>query len=358
MTRQNDSMKAQNQGKRWLIIPAILSTLAVGGLVWAKLQPGEAALSIAKICAKLVIPLAKLLVLLGVGLLAGQIMESLGWTAKLARAVRPMTRWGHLSDESGAAFVSSFVSSVVANAMLMGFYQEKKICRKELVLTYLLNNGVPVFMVHLPTTFFVVASLAGRAGVIYLLITFVAACLRSVWVLAYTRWTLPLRPPMWSALVANPNAGRGPASARIWKKFRGRFSRLVLYTIPIYVLIFLAGEWGLFQWLKGRAVGWVSHDLFPVEVAGVVIFALAAEFSSGMAAAGALQDAGSLDAKQTVVALIVGTIISTPLRAVRHQLPTYAGLFNLGLGSELLFISQTMRILSLILVTAVYAVWG
>lgn len=357
MRGTDESVSARNRRKPWLIVPAILLTLALAALVWARLQPEGAALSNAKIYAKLVIPLGKLLVLLGVGLLAGQIMESLGWTAKLARAVRPMTRWGHLSDESGAAFVSSFVSGVVANAMLMGFYQEKKISRKELVLTYLLNNGVPVFMVHLPTTFFVVASLAGRAGVIYLLLNFGAACMRSLGVLAYTRWTLPLRSPKWSALVANPNTEQGPVSARIWKRFRDRFIRLVLYTIPIYVLIFLAGEWGLFQWLKGRAVGWVSHDLFPVEVAGVVIFALAAEFSSGMAAAGALQDAGSLDVKQTVVALIVGTIISTPLRAVRHQLPTYAGLFNLGLGSELLFISQTMRILSLALVTVAYAVW-
>jgi hypothetical protein len=46
------------------------------------------------------------------------------------------------------------------------------------------------------------------------------------------------------------------------------------------------------------------------------------------------------------------------LRAVRHQLPTYAGLFDLSLGSQLLFMSQTLRILSLILVTTPYALWG
>ncbi len=341
-----------------MIVPGILLLLAAAGLVWAMNQPSGAALSVEKIYSKLVIPLAKVLIFLGFGLLAGQALESLGWTKRIARTVRPMTRWGHLSDESGAAFVSSFVSGLVANSMLMGFYQEKKITRKELVLTYLLNNGLPVYIVHFPTTFVVVASLAGRAGVIYLAITFVAACLRSMCVLIYTRLALPRPQPMWSALVDHLDPQEESVWGRIWKRFKDRFSRLVLYTVPIYVLIFLAGEWGLFHWLKGRSVSWVSSDLFPVEVAGVIIVALAAEFSSGMAAAGALQAAGSLEPKQVVVALIVGTIISTPLRAVRHQLPAYAGLFNLGLGSELLFMSQTMRILSLMLVTAVYALWG
>ncbi|MBI5249880.1 MAG: nucleoside recognition domain-containing protein [Desulfomonile tiedjei] len=351
-------MKGEKAGRRWFIVPAILLPLAAVGLAWAIVQSDGSVSSAAKIYSKLLIPLAKLLVLLGLGLLAGQALESLGWTRKLSRAVRPLTRWGHLNDESGAAFVSSFVSGVVANSMLMGFYQEKKISRKELVLTYLLNNGLPVYLVHLPTTFFVVASLAGRAGLIYLAITFVASCLRSLGVLVYTRQALPPPAPMWSALVDHLDPNGESAWARVWKRFSDRFTRLVLYTIPIYVLVFLAGEWGLFQWLKGRAVGWVSYDLFPIEVAGLVIVALAAEFSSGMAAAGALQDAGSLDVKQTVVALIVGTIISTPLRAVRHQLPAYAGLFNLRLGSELLFMSQATRIISLILVTAPYALWG
>jgi hypothetical protein len=350
-------MKGKKPGKKWLIVPSILIVAGTASLAWSLYVPGNA-LSGEKLYSKLIIPLIKLLVLLSVGLLAGQALESLGWTRKLARFVRPLTRWGHLNDESGAAFVSSFVSGVVANSMLVDFYQAKRISRKELVLTYLVNNGLPVYLVHLPTTFFIVASLAGTAGLLYLAITFFAACLRSIGVLAYTRWALPAPSPTWSALVDHLDANDTSVVKKICEKFRGRFVRLVLYTIPIYVLIFLAGEWGIFQQLRTGAVGFVSSDVFPIEAAGVVIFALAAEFTSGMAAAGALQNAGSLDVKQTVLALILGTIIATPLRAVRHQLPTYAGLFSLGLGSQLLFMSQGLRILSLAVVVLPYAVWG
>ncbi len=123
------------------------------------------------------------------------------------------------------------------------------------------------------------------------------------------------------------------------------------------MLVFLAVDWGFFLWLRKSFVGLVSDHFFPIEAAGIIIFALAAEFSSGMAAAGALLDAGTLTIKQTTLALILGTIIATPLRAIRHQLPTYAGLFNLSLAGQLLFLSQAFRIISLLLVTVPFAIW-
>jgi hypothetical protein len=144
----------------------------------------------------------------------------------------------------------------------------------------------------------------------------------------------------------------------MWKKFKSRFSRIVLYTIPIYILIFMANQHGMFVWLRQEAVKAAVGITFPVEAAGIVIFTLAAEFGSGMAAAGALLSAGTLTVKQTVIALIVGTIVSTPIRAIRHQLPTNIGLFEIRLGSQLMFISQGMRVISLIFVSAPYFVWG
>jgi hypothetical protein len=239
----------------------------------------------------------------------------------------------------------------------MGFHTEKKLSRKELVLTYLLNTGLPLYLVHLPTTFFVVASLAGRAGVDYVLIGFVAAFIRSVGVLVFCHLTLPVPPPVDTPEDLQPARKKTQVLSGIWKRFRGRFARLVLYTAPIYVLVFLLNDWGLFVWLRKGTSGWISGGIFPVEAAGVVIFALAAEFSSGMAAAGALVEAGALTVKQTVIALVLGSIVAAPIRAVRHQLPTHAGIFSLALGSQLLLLSQVIRVISLVLVTLAYIVW-
>lgn len=351
-------MKHNEHNPKRMIVPILLMAIAVTGLAVGLTSSGRGAIHSERIWSKICFPLGRLLVYLGVGLLIGQILEASGWTAKLGQWVRPITRWGRLKDESGAAFISSFVSGIVANTLLMGFHTEGKLTRKELILTYLLNTGLPIYLVHLPTTFFIVASLAGTAGIVYVCIGLGAALMRSVTVLLYCRMSLPK--PSFTGSSADKDQRRGKAelAVGVWKNFRGRFLRLALYTLPIYILIFLINEWGFFVWLRQITARWVSTGVFPVEAAGVVIFTVAAEFSSGMAAAGALAEAGALTVKQTALALILGTIVATPIRAIRHQLPTHVGIFNLGLGSQLLLLSQAFRVVSLILVTVPYLLWG
>jgi hypothetical protein len=154
-----------------------------------------------------------------------------------------------------------------------------------------------------------------------------------------------------------PPARKEKIFQEIWRKFRKRFSRVALYTLPIYFLIFLANDWGLFKWLREAAASHVALSFLPVEAASVVVFSVAAEFTSGMAAAGAFLQTGVLTVHQTVLALILGNIVSTPIRALRHQLPTHAGIFSPGLGTQLLLLSQGVRLLSLVLVAVPYAMW-
>ena len=88
----------------------------------------------------------------------------------------------------------------------------------------------------------------------------------------------------------------------------------------------------------------------------MVILSFAAEFTSGFAAAGALLDAGVLTTKQTVLALLLGNITAFPIRALRHQLPRYMGIFSPKMGLQLLLSGQCFRILSIIVVGVIYYV--
>jgi hypothetical protein len=305
-------------------------------------------------------PLLRLLFYMGVGLLIGQIIESLNWSARLGAWVAPLLRWGRLKGECGAAFTAAFFSGILANTMLMTLYQEGKISRKEMIYTYLLDNGLPMYLLHLPTTFFIILPLTRQAGLIYLGIGLLAAVLRSAALLVYSHLRLPApeADAAAAAVSSQPPAAQQGWRHELWPRFRARFSRVVLYTIPIYLLIFLLTEKGLFTWLREGAARWVTWGFLPVEAASVVIFSVAAEFTSGMAAAGALMDAGALTVPQTVVALVLGTMVATPIRALRHQLPSHAGIFSPALGMELLIMSQTLRIASLIAVVIPYWVWG
>ena len=342
-------------GRRlWLLLLALTLLVAITLLV---LGGAARHISAHKLYHQLGSPLLRLLVYLGVGLLVGQAIESLGWARKMGAWTSPLLRWGHLTRESGATFTAAFFSKILANTMLWTFFQEKKVRRREMTITYLFNGGLPVFLLHLPTTFFIILPLIHEAGLIYLGLTGGAALLRSAVILAYARWRLPA--PEVSGEVAMPAAPdrKEKVSQEIWRKFRRRFSRVVLFTLPVYCLIFLANDWGLFTWLRQATASHVALKFLPMEAASVVIFSVAAEFTSGMAAAGAFLQTGALTIHQTVLALVLGNVVATPVRALRHQLPSHVGIFSPGLGSKYLVMSQGLRLLSLMLVAMPYALW-
>ncbi|MGA8572104.1 MAG: hypothetical protein WB560_06525 [Desulfobaccales bacterium] len=340
---------------RWLLL--LLVGLVVAAY-WLGLWPEAHGVSAHKLYRQLAWPLLRLLLYLGAGLLLGQAIESLGWAAKLGSWAAPLLRWGHLRKECGASFTAAFFSGILANTMLVTLYQEGRIGRRELTITYLLNSALPVFLLHLPTTFFIILPLTRQAGLIYLGLTLSAAVLRSVLLMVYSRWRLPVESGGEFA-VAAPDPGRKEGLRReIWQKFQRRFYRVILFTMPIYVLIFALNDWGMFKWLEGAAASHVSLGLLPMKAASVVMFSVAAEFTSGMAAAGAFLQAGALTVPQTVIALVLGNIVATPVRALRYQLATNVGIFSPKMGIELLVLGQGLRLLSLVAVAAPYAIWA
>lgn len=373
-----------------LALPLLACAVALGAilardprlLAWHAAWPG------------LVRPLLHMLVTMGVGLAVGLAVEAFGWTPLLARLARPVTRWGRLPDASGAAFATAFLSAAASNSLLMEAHTAGRLSARELRLSYLLNSGLPVFLLHLPTTFFVVGPLARTAGIIYLTLNGVAALLRTALVLLLTRregppdtsrdggvdvdggvdghgrlpagQDTPHSGPVHadSADDVRADAPATPADrlraalTLVGTRFRRRIGRMALFTAPTYLAMYALHQAGVFDTLRelaaGGAAGGLGMGILPVQAAGVVIFSAAAEFSSGVAAAAALLDAGSLDTAQTALALVLGTIVATPIRALRHQLPSHTGIFTPRLGLVLLVQSQLFRVASL---TAVTATW-
>lgn len=96
-------------------------------------------------------------------------------------------------------------------------------------------------------------------------------------------------------------------------------------------------------------VPWLSP-----QALGIITLHLAAELTAGLAAAGALLQEGVLTHREIILALLIGNVISSPVRAIRHQFPYYAGIFKPQLATELIIYNQCFRILSLIFVGSIY----
>ena len=267
----------------------------------------------------------------------------------------------HLGDHCSAAFTAAFFSGVTANAMLLDFFKEGHITRRQLFLSNFMNQ-LPAFFLHLPTTFFIVIPLTGWAGALYFLITFLAVILRTILFLVFGRLVLP----PWEEEAANPPdrapTGKKDALGNSWQRIRSRLprriARITVYVVPIYALVFILNAMGLFKLLREALAGYVVTSLMPMESLSVIILSFAAEFTSGFAAAGALLEAGVLTIKQTVLALLIGNILAFPVRALRHQLPRYIGIFSPKTGTQLLLLGQGFRVSSIVLVGIIYYLIG
>lgn len=306
----------------------------------------------ADLARRLLWPMLQLMGTIGLGLVVGQVIEAAGWTRGLSVLARPMFRFGRLGDRCGAAFTAAFVSGVAANAMLQGFYAEGKISRPQLFLTNFVNQ-LPAFFLHLPTTFFTVISMTGSAGALYFTLTLAAAMARTFLLLVYGRWRLP---PETTPAAAESSAPEAPphaaVPAELWRTVRDRLpatlTRIGVYVVPIYTAVFVVNRLGVFTWLRDWIAAHVVTAVVPVESLSLVVLGFTAEFTTGFATAGALKDAGMLDVKQTVLALLAGNILAFPLRALRHQLPHYMGIYAPHMGVQILVLGQALRVVSLV----------
>ena len=301
-------------------------------------------------------PLMRLVFFVSLGLMIGNLIESLNWTHGVARLASPLVRVANLSDITGASFSMAFFSGVSAHTMLSEAYEQGEITRQELIFANLFNS-LPTYFLHLPTLFFLAFPLLGTVAFIYVGLTLLAAFLRTCCIRVVGRIVLPgsREHCVTCRIDENRVTSMTQALQKAWLRFQKRIRRILMITVPVYTAVFILNRLGMFtmlqEWLARhvKLLAW----LHP-ESLGVVALQLTAEISAGLAAAGALLDNGSLEARQVVLALLAGNVLSSPMRAVRHQLPFYVGIFQARLAAELIAYNQVFRLGSIILVGLFY----
>lgn len=313
-------------------------------------------MSLSLVVHSLLLPLAKLVASVSLGLLVANLIESLNWTHKVAGVATPLVRLGNLSETTGASFSMAFFSNTASNSLLAEGYEQQRIGRLELVLANLLNS-LPTYFLHLPTMFFITIPLIKSAAFVYVGLTLAAAFLRTAFVLVVGRIMLPATPDICvTCQLGDKSLTLREAMLKAWKQYKLRIRKILFFTVPIYIGFFLVQRYSVFSWLEtvmASHVGMLAW-LDP-RALSIIVFHIAAEFTAGLAAAGALLDAGSLPERQIILALLVGNILSSPVRIIRHQYPYYAGIFNPRLAFELVLYSQAFRMGSILLVTVLYA---
>ncbi len=305
-------------------------------------------------------PLLRLLFFISIGLLVANFIEALHWTYKIALLARPLIRFGKLTDITGASFSMAFFSGIAANTMLSEAYEKKELSRKELVLANLFNS-LPTYFLHLPTTFFITVSLIHEAAFIYIGLTFGAAILRTLSITVLGHFILEKKSGanLNNIEIKIPEERKESIWQTTWKRFKKRIGRICRFTVPIYVLFFLLNQAGVFKSIEifmAENLGFISW-LSP-QAFSIIAIHIAAEFTAGLAAAGALLQEGTLGLQEMIVALMIGNIVSSPVRAFRHQFPYYSGIFPTKIALFLIICNQSFRAVSIALVTILYILFA
>lgn len=352
-------MKKKQNNALALIAGLVITGIVLGaGLAWVD------GVTVAKLPGRLFWPLSRMLAFVCIGLVVAQAIDDTGWTRTLGALAAPVFRFANLGTRCSAAFTAAFFSGVSANAMLLEFYKEKQINRRQLFLTNLINQ-FPAYFLHLPTTFFIVVPLTRTAGLLYFLLTFLANCVRTFLFVLFGHFFMGAQSPG-TNVVDDVQAGEAqciskkktPLMQSLKEKLPARFTRVVAFVIPVYTAVFVLTAAGAFDAIETFMTRFAVQNFVPAQSLSVVVLSFASEFTAGFAAAGALMDAGTITMKQTVIALLLGNIIAFPIRAIRHQLPRYMGIFSPGMGLSMLLMGQGFRVASIVFVGFVYWLVG
>ncbi len=309
---------------------------------------------LADIWSQLLWPLTRILLFVALGLVVANLIEALKWTNHLAALARPLIRQGNLSAITGASFSMAFVSGVSANTMLAEAHDQGKLQKKELFLANLFNS-LPRYFLHLPTVFFLTVPLIKGAAIIYVGITFLASLLQTLVIVVVSR-VLLAKPdaPVSLAMRETKKTTLRTAVEKSLKRLKKRMKKIALFMVPVYIIFFFLSRLGFFDQLEELfASAWFLGWL-PPQSLGIVILHVTAEFSAGLAAASALLANNSLEIRDVVLALLAGNILAAPIRALRHQLPYYMGIFPPRLAMELVAMSQIVRAASVIIIGFCY----
>ncbi|MBQ7456630.1 MAG: hypothetical protein IJS54_03350 [Desulfovibrio sp.] len=305
-------------------------------------------------------PLIRLIVGLSLGIFIANILEALHWTQYLAKLSAPFAKRAHFGVVSQAAFATAFLSPSASNAILAEAYAEKRLKHRELVCISLFAS-FPAYLVHIPTLFFLLVPVLGFAAVLYVAISLFAALLRTLAVFVVAQHLLPAVQDE-QTNVPKQTVGFVHAVRQAWKRLCIRFPRMLVWTVPVYIALFFCQVQGVFAAIEASLADNIvfTHILSP-QVIGIVMLHMVAELGAAVSASASLLSLGSVSTTDIIGALLIGNMLSTPIRALRHQLPSYVGLFEPALGVRLVFLNQLVRLLSMAVVTVIFfclVLWG
>jgi hypothetical protein len=213
---------------------------------------------------------------------------------------------------------------------------------------------------HLPTFIVPIGAAFGWEATIALFaVRFLAITLQIAVTLLLSRFVIERFFPTFS--VATPSSQSETAVRKrherssgfwftVWKRSRKTLRRLLIYLIPSYLCLAALEYLGFFKWLGETMPSLFSFRFLPVESVAIIP-AQALSLYNGAIAAANFIDAGQITTHQAVIVILFGSMVTAPVRTLRHALPTYIAILGARPGMFMAVSAQVIRMLFLFICT-------
>ena len=301
--------------------------------------------------------LLELSLFISIGIFLGQILELSGCMRLLSVLTLPITAIGKIRREAGPAFLMALQSGAVANSMLVSQRDGGTLDNRELYTSIYVVSALSLFA-HLPT--FVVpigVAFGWEATIALFAVRFVAIALQIIITLLLSRLLIGR-----SSTTVSPSSPGGVSPVRklrerqggfwitVWKRSKNTLRRLLVYLIPTFILMAGLEYYGFFKWLAQSLPALFTFRFLPPESL-VIIPAQALSLYNGAIAAANFIDAGQITIHQAVIVILFGSIVTAPVRTLRHAMPTYIAILGARPGLLMAVSAQIIRMFFLFLCT-------
>ncbi|WP_461864577.1 hypothetical protein [Thermococcus sp.] len=290
-----------------------------------------------------------------VGIFVAELLIEEGIINKFSPVGKPFVKLSNLPEECALAFATAFLNTRAGNAMLVDFYKEGKIDRKELYIASLMN-AFPAMVRHWNSLIPVLLATLGAFGLLYFGILLLIGFIQTM-VFAFAGKLLIKSPKQ----IKNAQAQAKNAQKPFKKVLRKALAKTKKNSIPIlktmilatYVTALLIAA-GFFEYLTSLVKDFAAFLPLSPEEISVALSAMASSIAAYTLGANLLK-AGLISEKALIRSLLLGSVLAN-ITFLRVLIPYYVGLYGAKDGTKIMLISMTTRSVIIVCIIAVMGV--
>ncbi len=276
-----------------------------------------------------------------IGIFVAELLVENGVIGKFSLIGRPFVKFSNLPEECALAFTTAFLNTRAGNGMLVSFYKEGKISKKELYIASLMN-AFPAMVRHWDSLIPVLLVTLGTLGLVYFGILVLIGFIQTIiFAIAGKLLIEPKRLKDAQEHVENSQEPFKKVLRKALVKTKNHsISILKTMLLATYITALLITA-GFFEHLTSL----MKDFAFLLPFSAAEISVMLSVMTSSIAAytlGGNLLKAGLVSEKGLIKSLLLGSVFAN-VTYLRMLIPYYVGIFGSKDGIKIMLSSMTTR---------------